>query len=163
MLLGFFFLLFPPLFSSSLTPTRAMLQQRCCLVNPCKFLAVLALGCSASAALSALWTWTGLPRHGPAATPASVARTATTAAAAATTAASSSRCSSPRRELRFLEPPGPVVALASFPGSGNTWTRHLLQQATGAGGRSQRRKKKKKQQQQRQKNMSRKTWSAKAS
>ena len=27
--------------------------------------------------------------------------------------------------------PGPVVALASFPGSGNTWLRYLLQQATG--------------------------------
>jgi hypothetical protein len=33
--------------------------------------------------------------------------------------------------LRFLEEPGPVVALASFPGSGNTWVRYLLQQATG--------------------------------
>lgn len=33
--------------------------------------------------------------------------------------------------LRFLDPPGPVVALASFPGSGNTWLRYLLQQATG--------------------------------
>ena len=29
--------------------------------------------------------------------------------------------------------PGPVVALASFPGSGNTWIRYLLQQATGRG------------------------------
>jgi hypothetical protein len=27
--------------------------------------------------------------------------------------------------------PGPLVALASFPGSGNTWLRYLLQQATG--------------------------------
>ena len=27
--------------------------------------------------------------------------------------------------------PGPYVALASFPGSGNTWLRYLLQQATG--------------------------------
>lgn len=33
--------------------------------------------------------------------------------------------------LRFLDDPGPVVALASFPGSGNTWVRYLLQQATG--------------------------------
>lgn len=33
--------------------------------------------------------------------------------------------------LRFLEEPGPVVALASFPGSGNTWVRYLLQQVTG--------------------------------
>jgi len=33
--------------------------------------------------------------------------------------------------LRFLEQPGPVVALASFPGSGNTWVRYLLQQVTG--------------------------------
>jgi len=33
--------------------------------------------------------------------------------------------------LRFLEKPGPVVALASFPGSGNTWVRYLLQQVTG--------------------------------
>ncbi|XP_046387268.1 WSCD family member AAEL009094-like [Ischnura elegans] len=35
------------------------------------------------------------------------------------------------RPLRFLSPPGPVVALASFPGSGNTWLRYLIQQATG--------------------------------
>ncbi|GJQ80682.1 hypothetical protein Trydic_g9265 [Trypoxylus dichotomus] len=34
-------------------------------------------------------------------------------------------------ELRFLEPPQVPVALASFPGSGNTWLRYLLQQATG--------------------------------
>ena len=26
---------------------------------------------------------------------------------------------------------GPVIALASFPGSGNTWLRYLLQQVTG--------------------------------
>lgn len=32
---------------------------------------------------------------------------------------------------RFREPPGPVVALASFPGSGNTWLRYLVQQTTG--------------------------------
>ncbi|XP_049941719.1 WSCD family member AAEL009094-like [Schistocerca serialis cubense] len=35
------------------------------------------------------------------------------------------------RPLHFLSPPGPVVALVSFPGSGNTWLRYLLQQATG--------------------------------
>ncbi|XP_071448491.1 WSCD family member AAEL009094-like [Hetaerina americana] len=35
------------------------------------------------------------------------------------------------RPLRFLATPGPVVALASFPGSGNTWLRYLIQQATG--------------------------------
>ena len=29
------------------------------------------------------------------------------------------------------KPKGPKVALASFPGSGNTWLRYLLQQATG--------------------------------
>ncbi|KAJ8916603.1 hypothetical protein NQ315_000248, partial [Exocentrus adspersus] len=34
-------------------------------------------------------------------------------------------------ELRYLDPPGELVALASFPGSGNTWLRYLLQQATG--------------------------------
>ena len=33
--------------------------------------------------------------------------------------------------LGFLANPGPKVALASFPGSGNTWLRYLLQQATG--------------------------------
>lgn len=31
----------------------------------------------------------------------------------------------------FRSPPGPVTALASFPGSGNTWIRFLVQQATG--------------------------------
>lgn len=31
----------------------------------------------------------------------------------------------------FRNPPGPVTALASFPGSGNTWIRFLVQQATG--------------------------------
>ncbi|XP_039297162.1 WSCD family member AAEL009094 [Nilaparvata lugens] len=41
------------------------------------------------------------------------------------------------RPLHFLTPssahstPRPVIALASFPGSGNTWLRYLLQQATG--------------------------------
>ena len=36
-----------------------------------------------------------------------------------------------RQPLGFKSPPGPTVALASFPGSGNTWLRYLLQQATG--------------------------------
>lgn len=35
------------------------------------------------------------------------------------------------KELRFLDPPKSTVALVSFPGSGNTWLRYLLQQATG--------------------------------
>lgn len=34
-------------------------------------------------------------------------------------------------ELKYLQPPKNVIALASFPGSGNTWLRYLLQQATG--------------------------------
>lgn len=34
-------------------------------------------------------------------------------------------------ELKYLNPPRAIVALASFPGSGNTWLRYLLQQATG--------------------------------
>lgn len=33
--------------------------------------------------------------------------------------------------LGYKPAPGPTVALASFPGSGNTWLRYLLQQATG--------------------------------
>ena len=37
-------------------------------------------------------------------------------------------CISP---LGFKAQPGPVVALASFPGSGNTWLRYLIQQASG--------------------------------
>ena len=32
----------------------------------------------------------------------------------------------------FITPPGLKVALASYPGSGNTWVRYLLQQLTGA-------------------------------
>ena len=32
---------------------------------------------------------------------------------------------------RFRDPPGPKTALLSFPGSGNTWTRHLLESLTG--------------------------------
>lgn len=31
----------------------------------------------------------------------------------------------------FAKQPLPLTALASFPGSGNTWVRHILQQATG--------------------------------
>ncbi|XP_018574207.1 WSCD family member AAEL009094 [Anoplophora glabripennis] len=34
-------------------------------------------------------------------------------------------------ELKYVDPPRETVALASFPGSGNTWLRYLLQQATG--------------------------------
>ncbi|XP_077291690.1 WSCD family member AGAP003962 [Arctopsyche grandis] len=43
------------------------------------------------------------------------------------------RRSRPRwcRPLRYLTDPKPPVALVSFPGSGNTWLRYLLQQATG--------------------------------
>ena len=37
-------------------------------------------------------------------------------------------CSGP---LKFLDPPGPLTALASSPGSGNTWTRYLIQQFSG--------------------------------
>ena len=32
---------------------------------------------------------------------------------------------------KFREFPGPRVGIASFPGSGNTWVRYLLQQMTG--------------------------------
>ncbi|CAK1541396.1 unnamed protein product [Leptosia nina] len=35
------------------------------------------------------------------------------------------------KELRLRIPPSSVVALVSYPGSGNTWLRYLLQQATG--------------------------------
>lgn len=42
-------------------------------------------------------------------------------------AQSSKQC----RERGFLNRNSPIVALISFPGSGNTWLRHLLEQATG--------------------------------
>lgn len=36
------------------------------------------------------------------------------------------------KDLRWRLPPSPnTVALVSYPGSGNTWLRYLLQQATG--------------------------------
>lgn len=35
--------------------------------------------------------------------------------------------------IGFKAAPGPVVALASFPGSGNTWVRYLLQQVNQTG------------------------------
>ena len=35
------------------------------------------------------------------------------------------------KQLGLRAVPGAVTALASFPGSGNTWLRYLLQQATG--------------------------------
>lgn len=35
------------------------------------------------------------------------------------------------KPVRLSRQPLPLTALASFPGSGNTWIRHLLQQATG--------------------------------
>ena len=34
-------------------------------------------------------------------------------------------------KLRYLDPPAPRTVLASLPGSGNTWVRHLIQLATG--------------------------------
>jgi len=33
--------------------------------------------------------------------------------------------------LQFLDPPGPITGLWSYPGSGNTWIRYLIEQATG--------------------------------
>ena len=35
------------------------------------------------------------------------------------------------RKCTFRDPPGIRTALASSPGSGNTWTRHLLEELTG--------------------------------
>ena len=35
------------------------------------------------------------------------------------------------KQLGMRAAPGPITALASFPGSGNTWLRYLIQQATG--------------------------------
>ncbi|XP_055956904.1 WSCD family member GA21586-like, partial [Patella vulgata] len=34
------------------------------------------------------------------------------------------------KDLGFAKTPLPVTALASYPGSGNSWTRHLLQKST---------------------------------
>jgi hypothetical protein len=39
------------------------------------------------------------------------------------------KCQWPK--LKLLNPPGLTIGLGSKPGSGNTWTRHLLQLATG--------------------------------
>ena len=36
-----------------------------------------------------------------------------------------------RENPKFRETPGPRVGIVSFPGSGNTWVRYLLQQMTG--------------------------------
>ena len=33
--------------------------------------------------------------------------------------------------LQFLDPPGPMTGLWSIPGSGNYWTRYLIQRASG--------------------------------
>ena len=33
--------------------------------------------------------------------------------------------------LRFQKPQGPLIGLISYPKSGNTWLRHLIQQSTG--------------------------------
>ena len=33
--------------------------------------------------------------------------------------------------LKYQEPPGPLTGLWSYPGSGNTWMRYLIQKATG--------------------------------
>ena len=35
------------------------------------------------------------------------------------------------KSLKILDPPGTITGLLSFPGSGNTWLRHLIQRATG--------------------------------
>ena len=33
--------------------------------------------------------------------------------------------------LKIIDPPGPLTGLFSYPGSGNTWLRFLIQKATG--------------------------------
>ena len=33
--------------------------------------------------------------------------------------------------LRIMNPPGPLTGLWSYPGSGNSWLRYLIQKATG--------------------------------
>ena len=33
--------------------------------------------------------------------------------------------------LKVMEPPGPITGLLSYPGSGNTWLRYLIQKTTG--------------------------------
>ncbi|XP_053386775.1 WSCD family member CG9164-like [Mercenaria mercenaria] len=38
-----------------------------------------------------------------------------------------------KRNVSLAETPLPMTGLVSFPGSGNTWTRHLIQQMTGIG------------------------------
>ena len=40
-------------------------------------------------------------------------------------------CQLAKKALQLQNPPGAKVALASPPGSGNTWVRHLIQLATG--------------------------------
>ena len=35
------------------------------------------------------------------------------------------------KSLKFVKPPGPITGLISFPISGSTWLRHLIQEATG--------------------------------
>ena len=38
-----------------------------------------------------------------------------------------------QRTLKLSKTPLPIPGLVSFPGSGNTWVRHLIQQMTGIG------------------------------
>ena len=33
--------------------------------------------------------------------------------------------------LKIVEPPGPITGLLSYPGSGNTWLRYLIQKSVG--------------------------------
>ena len=35
------------------------------------------------------------------------------------------------KSLTFQKPPGQIISLISYPKSGNTWLRHLIQQSTG--------------------------------